>query len=87
MQNGILEGGAFIRRVTSGSSLDGDRVIYQRAEELESTYREKNGLNDVYDDESDEDFIDDRTKRSTRRNIRFEKISGDSNRKPMTLFN
>jgi hypothetical protein len=33
-----LEGRAFIRRITKGSSLDGDRVIYQKAEELEQAY-------------------------------------------------
>lgn len=30
-----LEGRSFIRRITRGSSLDGDRVIYQKAVDLE----------------------------------------------------
>ncbi|KAJ5255840.1 hypothetical protein N7497_001550 [Penicillium chrysogenum] len=45
-----LEGRTFIRRITAGSALDGDRVIYQKAEELESTYRRKHGLDDIDED-------------------------------------
>ncbi|KAJ5367183.1 hypothetical protein N7541_001124 [Penicillium brevicompactum] len=51
-----LEGRSFIRRITTGSALDGDRVIYQKAEELETTYRKKHGLDDIEDDDyGDED--------------------------------
>ncbi|KAJ5946388.1 hypothetical protein N7454_003227 [Penicillium verhagenii] len=55
-----LEGRSFIRRITVGSALDGDRVIYQKAEELELSYRQKHGLEALYDDgdeyeESDEE--------------------------------
>jgi hypothetical protein len=46
-----VEGRSFIRRVTSGSALDGDRVIYQKAEELEYSYRRSHGLEDVEDDD------------------------------------
>lgn len=46
-----LEGRSFIRRITSGSALDGDRVIYQKAEELETSYRKKHGLYDIEDDD------------------------------------
>jgi hypothetical protein len=45
-----LEGRTFIRRITAGSALDGDRVIYQKAEELENTYRRKHGLDDIDED-------------------------------------
>ncbi|KAJ6084954.1 hypothetical protein N7499_004583 [Penicillium canescens] len=49
-----LEGRAFIRRITTGSALDGDRVIYQKAEEFEAVYCETHGLGEyddgVYDD-------------------------------------
>ncbi|KAF7519524.1 hypothetical protein PCG10_009929 [Penicillium crustosum] len=55
-----LEGRSFIRRITTGSALDGDRVIYQRAEELEDSYRKKHGLFDIEDDDfEDDDFEDD----------------------------
>lgn len=74
-----LEGRTFIRRITSGSSLDGDRVLYQKAQEMESTYRKKHGLDEVSDGESDDDFMeDDRTSRRTRRRARFEETSEDS---------
>jgi hypothetical protein len=46
-----LEGRSFIRRITNGSSLDSDRVIYQKAEELETAYRRKHGWNDIEDDD------------------------------------
>jgi hypothetical protein len=36
-----VEGRSFIRRVTTGSALDGDRVIYQKAEELETACRRR----------------------------------------------
>ncbi|CEJ55669.1 hypothetical protein PMG11_01917 [Penicillium brasilianum] len=50
-----LEGRSFIRRITSGSALDGDRLIYQKAEELETAYRKKNGLvDDDYDEAESE---------------------------------
>lgn len=53
-----LEGRSFIRRITSGSALDGDRVIYQKAEELETAYRERHGLEDLGDDDYDEEDSD-----------------------------
>jgi hypothetical protein len=49
-----LEGRPFMRRITSGSTLDGDRVIYQKAEELETAYRERHGLGDANDEDDDE---------------------------------
>ncbi|KAJ5639169.1 uncharacterized protein N7484_007031 [Penicillium longicatenatum] len=52
-----LEGRSFIRRITTGSALDGDRVIYQKAEELEIRYREKHGL-EVFDEDYDYDDED-----------------------------
>ncbi|KAJ9482119.1 hypothetical protein VN97_g11327 [Penicillium thymicola] len=48
-----LEGRSFIRRITTGSALDGDRVIYQKAEELEDFYRKEHGLYDIEDDDID----------------------------------
>jgi hypothetical protein len=48
-----LEGRSFIRRITTGSTLDGDRVIYQKAEELETAYRKKHLLYDIEDDDID----------------------------------
>ncbi|OJJ42037.1 hypothetical protein ASPZODRAFT_147845 [Penicilliopsis zonata CBS 506.65] len=50
-----LEGRPFIRRITTGSTLDGDRVIYQKAKELETAYRKKAGLESFVDDDYDED--------------------------------
>ncbi|CAI7615416.1 unnamed protein product [Penicillium pancosmium] len=49
-----LEGRAFIRRITTGSALDGDRVIYQKANEHEIAYRKKYGL-EVYNDNAYDD--------------------------------
>ncbi|KAJ6136796.1 hypothetical protein N7497_012349 [Penicillium chrysogenum] len=49
-----LEERTFIRRITAGSALDGDRVIYQKAEELENTYRRKHGLDDIDEDNDSE---------------------------------
>lgn len=54
----ILEGRLFIRRIYTGSALDGDRIIYQKAEELESAYRERHGLEDLGDDDYDEEDSD-----------------------------
>lgn len=74
-----LEGRAFIRRITSGSSLDGDRVLYQKACEMESTYRLKHGLAEIVDDESDDGSIEDyQPRRGTRSHTRFEDSSDDS---------
>lgn len=53
-----LEGRSFIRRISTGSALDGDRMIYQKAEELESAYRERHGLEDLGDDDYDEEDSD-----------------------------
>ncbi|OKP09368.1 hypothetical protein PENSUB_5283 [Penicillium subrubescens] len=53
-----LEGRSFIRRISTGSSLDGDRMIYQKAEELETAYRERHGLEDIVDDDYDEEDSD-----------------------------
>jgi hypothetical protein len=50
-----LEGRSFIRRITASSALDGDRVIYQKAEELETAYREKHGLEELDDDDYDDE--------------------------------
>jgi hypothetical protein len=50
-----LEARSFIRRITAGSALDGDRVIYQKAEELETNYRKKHGWNDIEDDGYDDE--------------------------------
>ncbi|KAJ5981128.1 hypothetical protein N7481_008426 [Penicillium waksmanii] len=38
-----LEGRQFIRRITNGSSLQGDQVIFQKAEDLETAYRLRHG--------------------------------------------
>jgi hypothetical protein len=54
-----LEGRSFIRRIIVGSALDGDRVIYQKAEDLEMNYRKKYRLDDI------EDAIDSRSDNST----------------------
>ncbi|KAJ5461037.1 uncharacterized protein N7458_002589 [Penicillium daleae] len=53
-----LEGRSFIRRISTGSALDGDRVIYQKAEELETAYRERHGLEDLVDDHYDDEDSD-----------------------------
>jgi predicted double-glycine peptidase len=59
--------------------LDGDRVLYQKAQEMESTYRKKHGLDAVSDTESDDDFLEDeRASRRSRRRTRFEEASEDS---------
>ncbi|CDM36275.1 unnamed protein product [Penicillium roqueforti FM164] len=66
-----LEGRTFIRRITAGSALDGDRVIYQKAEELEDTYRRKHGLDDIdedYDSEVSEPIRYSNQRRSKTRN-------------------
>ncbi|KAJ6111042.1 hypothetical protein N7486_003277 [Penicillium sp. IBT 16267x] len=61
-----LEGRAFMRRITYGSFLDGDRVLYQKACEMENSYRKIHGLDES---ESDIDgFIEkERPKRKARR--------------------
>ncbi|KAJ5932806.1 hypothetical protein N7516_007295 [Penicillium verrucosum] len=63
-----LEGRSFIRRITTGSALDGDRVIYQKAEELEDSYRKKHGLYDIEDDDIEDDDIDTESDISTQSN-------------------
>ncbi|KAE8396153.1 hypothetical protein BDV23DRAFT_193010 [Aspergillus alliaceus] len=45
-----LETGAFVRRIANGSILDGDRLVYQKAKELEEAYREDNRAADLGDD-------------------------------------
>ncbi|KUM61393.1 hypothetical protein ACN42_g5718 [Penicillium freii] len=50
-----VEGRSFIRRITMGSSLDGDRTIYQKAIEMEKAYRENQGLEDYEDDSASEE--------------------------------
>ncbi|KAJ6118837.1 hypothetical protein N7471_013457 [Penicillium samsonianum] len=45
-----VEGRSFIRRITMGSSLDGDKTIYQKAVEMEKAYRKDQGLDDYEDD-------------------------------------
>ena len=50
-----VEGRSFIRRITMGSSLDGDRTIYQKAMEMEKAYRENQGLEDYEDDWASEE--------------------------------
>ncbi|KAJ6166456.1 hypothetical protein N7470_001903 [Penicillium chermesinum] len=52
------KGEPFSRRITHGSALDGDRVIYQKAAELESAYRKTQGL-EKREDVNEEDHIDD----------------------------
>ncbi|CAG8067890.1 unnamed protein product, partial [Penicillium nalgiovense] len=74
-----LEGRTFIRRITAGSALDGDRVIYQKAEELENTYRRKHGLDDIdedYDSDVSEPARNTNQRRSKTRN-RFEASESD----------
>ncbi|KAJ5089592.1 hypothetical protein N7532_008276 [Penicillium argentinense] len=53
-----LEGRQFVRRITNGSSHQGDQVIYQKAKDLEIAYRLRHGW-----DESDSeiDLDDDRS--------------------------
>ncbi|OQD86929.1 hypothetical protein PENSOL_c082G00194, partial [Penicillium solitum] len=63
-----LEGRSFIRRITTGSALDGDRVIYQKAEELEDSYRKKHRLYDIEDNDIEDDDIDTESDVSTRSN-------------------
>ncbi|KAJ5504616.1 hypothetical protein N7463_007490 [Penicillium fimorum] len=50
-----IEGRSFIRRITMGSSLDGDKTIYQKAMEMEKSYRENQGLDDYEDDSASEE--------------------------------
>ncbi|CAG8881165.1 unnamed protein product, partial [Penicillium egyptiacum] len=50
-----VEGRSFIRRITMGSSLDGDKTIYQKAMEMEKAYREDQGLDDYEDDVTSQD--------------------------------
>ncbi|KAJ5110865.1 hypothetical protein N7532_001400 [Penicillium argentinense] len=56
--NFTLEGRQFVRRITNGSSHQGDQVIYQKAKDLEIAYRLRHGW-----DESDSeiDLDDDRS--------------------------
>ncbi|GMF77643.1 unnamed protein product [Aspergillus oryzae] len=49
-----LEARAFVRRIANGSSLDGDRLIFQKAKELEEAYREDNKAVDWGNNEDDE---------------------------------
>lgn len=49
-----LEGHLFMRRITAGSALGGDRVIYHKAEGLEIACRERHGLEDFADEDYDE---------------------------------
>ncbi|KAJ5927155.1 hypothetical protein N7516_008928 [Penicillium verrucosum] len=50
-----VEGRSFIRRITMGSSLDGDKTIYQKAIEMEKAYRENQGLEHYEDDSASEE--------------------------------
>ncbi|KAJ5921093.1 hypothetical protein N7466_009419 [Penicillium verhagenii] len=54
-----LEGRSFIRRITKGPALDGDKVIYQKAEESELSYLEKYGVEVVNDDATDNEESED----------------------------
>ncbi|KAJ5084785.1 hypothetical protein NUU61_009364 [Penicillium alfredii] len=73
-----LEGRAFIRRISTGSVLDGDRLIYQKARELEHAYRAIHGM-DEDEIPSEEDSIP-RPIRGSRRHIHFEdNISEETN--------
>ncbi|KAE8308579.1 hypothetical protein BDV41DRAFT_592103 [Aspergillus transmontanensis] len=49
-----LETRAFVRRIANGSSLDGDRLVFQKAKELEEAYREDNKAADWGNNEDDE---------------------------------
>lgn len=49
-----LENRSFIRRIANGSCLDGDRLVFQNAKELEEAYREDNAITDIREDEEDE---------------------------------
>jgi hypothetical protein len=51
-----LEGRQFIRRITNGSSLQGDQVIFQKAEDLETAYRLEHGW-EQSDSETDLDDV------------------------------
>ncbi|KAJ5649191.1 uncharacterized protein N7484_002914 [Penicillium longicatenatum] len=53
-----LEGRAFIRRITKGPALEGDRVLYQKAHEMESAYRAKHGLDEAENDTSDDGSVE-----------------------------
>lgn len=56
-----LEGRQFIRRITNGSSLQGDQVMYQKAKDSETAYRLRHGWEEP---DSEIDFDD--TRPSTR---------------------
>ncbi|KAJ5301620.1 hypothetical protein N7508_006483 [Penicillium antarcticum] len=64
-----LEGRSFIRRITVGSALDGDRVIYQKAKDLETTYRKRYGLDDI--EEGDDTESDGSTPPARARSRRY----------------
>ncbi|KAJ5302301.1 hypothetical protein N7508_007164 [Penicillium antarcticum] len=84
-----LEGRSFIRRITTGSVLDGDRVIYQKAEELETTYRQKYGLDDEdYDDEDTASDVSIRPKqaRIEKHRSKLARYSDPSKRKTRNHF-
>ncbi|KAB8069691.1 hypothetical protein BDV29DRAFT_161169 [Aspergillus leporis] len=49
-----LENRSFIRRIANGSYLDGYRLVFQKAKELEEAYREDNTIADLGEDEEDE---------------------------------
>ncbi|KAF5857979.1 hypothetical protein ETB97_005010 [Aspergillus alliaceus] len=53
-----LETGAFVRRIANGSILDGDRLVYQKAKELEEAYTEDNRAADLGGNEEDEEIIE-----------------------------
>ncbi|KAJ5469739.1 hypothetical protein N7539_007692 [Penicillium diatomitis] len=82
-----LETRSFIRRISSGSKLDADRMIFQKAVELETAYRKKHGLSDDVDSnhsgqESDADQSKDKAYRDrSRRHSRFAR-RGSRDRSP-----
>ncbi|KAJ6093875.1 hypothetical protein N7467_002720 [Penicillium canescens] len=56
----VLTSRSFIRRIIVGSALDGDRVIYQKAEVLETNYRKRYRLDNIEDGddiESDDSIL------------------------------
>ncbi|KAJ6070715.1 hypothetical protein N7467_012034 [Penicillium canescens] len=84
-----LEGRSFIRRITVGSALDGDRVIYQKAEDLEANYRKRYGLDDIEngDDIESDDSIPPASARSRRHRSEPARYSVPRRQKMRNRFN
>jgi hypothetical protein len=60
-----LEGRSFIRRITQGSSLAGDQVVYQKAVEMEEKFHEFHGKEER-DEESEVETVPRKVARKAR---------------------